>query len=130
MTERRCGAVKRDGTPCRGQALPSGEFCWAHAPELAEKRKAAWSRGGSQTSRGARAARMLPSEMRPVFELLSKALTETHRGTLDPKRAAALASLAGAMCRVLQVGEMETRLAQLEQAINEQENIDNAVNAY
>ena len=52
--------------------------------------------------------------LRPVFERLKDALVEVHQGKLDPRVATAMASLAGAMVRVLTSGELEERVWALE----------------
>jgi hypothetical protein len=43
------------------------------------------------------------------------ALDEVHAGTLDPKQASAMASLAGAIVRAYSVGVLEERVLGLEQ---------------
>jgi hypothetical protein len=45
---------------------------------------------------------------------LLDALDEVHAGTLDPKQASAMASLAGAITRAYGVGVLEARLQALE----------------
>jgi hypothetical protein len=35
----KCTATKREGAPCTLPAQPDSEYCWAHDPEHAEKRK-------------------------------------------------------------------------------------------
>jgi predicted P-loop ATPase len=45
---------------------------------------------------------------------LLAALDEVHAGTLDPRQAGAMASLAGAITRAYSVGVLEDRLAALE----------------
>ncbi len=45
---------------------------------------------------------------------LLDALDEVHAGTLDPRQASAMASLAGAIVRAYSVGVLEDRVAALE----------------
>jgi hypothetical protein len=45
---------------------------------------------------------------------LLDALDEVHTGDLDPKRASAMAALAGAIVRAYSVGVLEDRVAALE----------------
>lgn len=109
-----CNATRRDGARCSsGIVLPSG-FCAMHDPgrqaDVARMRQA----GGRGKATSVRAAKMLPAQLRPVFDLILTALDETHAGTLDPKVANALAALAGAACRLLTAGELEQRLRELE----------------
>lgn len=109
-----CRATRRDGQPCGGLALPSGPYCWAHEPGLAEERRLARVKGGKASASRVRLARLMPARLIPVWEKLETALEEVHEGTLDARQASAMAALAGALVRVLQTGEMEERLRRLE----------------
>ncbi len=106
----RCPAVKRDGSACGAKAGPSG-FCIGHTPRAQEAR----AKGGAGTSRQARALKALPPRLRPVADMLASALTEVHEGSLDPRAASAMASLAGALVRVVSAGEFEDRVRALEE---------------
>jgi hypothetical protein len=112
---RKCIALRRDGEPCGGQALPTENKCWAHSDTLAEKRDAARRRGGANTAKSARLQRLMPRDLRPVFDALALALEQVHAGELDHRRATAMASVATAMVRVLSAGEFEARLRALEE---------------
>ncbi len=57
----------------------------------------------------------MPRRLRPVFNLLARAMVETYEGGLDPRQANAMSSLAGAMVRVLVGGEIEERVRRLEE---------------
>ena len=94
----RCTSTRRDGAPCTAQA---------GAPEARRK-------GGHAKSRAERAAKLLPARLQPVVSLLENALGEVHRGELDHRQAAAMASLAGALIRAMTAGELEERLRALE----------------
>jgi len=37
----RCGAIRKDGEPCRGVRLPDSEFCFSHDPRTEPRRVAA-----------------------------------------------------------------------------------------
>jgi hypothetical protein len=45
-----------------------------------------------------------------------EAIDQVHAGELDPRRASAMASLAGAVCRVYETGEIQQRIEALEVA--------------
>ena len=62
----------------------------------------------------ARVTRLVPKDMRGVLHTLLVAFEETYSGELEPKRASALASLAGAAVRIYEVAELEQRLERLE----------------
>lgn len=106
-----CRAIRRDGSPCQGKPLADG-LCFAHSANAAANR----AKGGRNRSRAARSLKMLPERLRPVANLLTKALDEVHDGTLDPRQASAMAALAGALVRVIQAGELEERVRALEAA--------------
>ena len=57
----------------------------------------------------------MPPRLVPVWDLLEAALGQVHRGELDARQAQAMASLAGAMVRVLTAGEVEERVRRLEE---------------
>ncbi len=104
--KRTCKARTKDGQPCWGLRHPSG-YCVAHDPALQQKREAARVNGGKNSSRVARLDKLMPRRLRPVYDRLETALQDVHEGRLDIGRAKAMASLAGAMVRVLQAGELE-----------------------
>ena len=105
----RCSATKVDGTPCRAWAVLNG-LCVGHQPGAA----AARSKGGHNSSKTARLEAKLPARLRPVVELLEKAMHEVHEGKLTPQQGSAIASLAGALIKSLEHGDLEIRLADLE----------------
>ena len=113
QTPDRCRAIKKSGVPCSARAVRQG-YCFGHAPDLEEKRQEARRRGGSSTSRAARAGKLLPIRLRPVADALESAIGEVHRGELDPRNAQAMASLAGALVKVMTSGELEERMRALE----------------
>lgn len=109
-----CRAKRKDGKPCKAQALPSDRYCWAHSPTLAEARLAARKKGGHGSSKQSRLGKLMPPRLVPIFAKLETALDEVHDGTLEPRAASAMASLAGAIVRVLTSGELEERVRKLE----------------
>jgi len=109
-----CVGQRRDGSPCQAPAT-IGPYCIGHAPSLADKRQAARRQGGRNKARSVRLSKLMPIRLIPIFERLETALTELHEGTLDPRAGAAMASVAGALIRCLQAGEIEERLRRLEE---------------
>ena len=105
----RCIAVRKDGQPCTAFALQGGR-CVGHRPAA----QAARRKGGLASARSARLGKLVPPRLLGVYDALEDALGEVHGGELDPRAATAMASLAGAMVRVLTAGELEERVRQLE----------------
>jgi hypothetical protein len=56
----------------------------------------------------------MPPRLVNVYDRLEAALEQAHKGELNPRVATAMASLAGAMVRVLTAGELEERVRRLE----------------
>jgi len=105
----RCVSTRRDEALCTAHPGASG-YCIGHDPGALEARR----KGGHATSRAERAGKLLPARLQPVVSLLEDALSEVHRGELDPRSASAMASLAGALVRTITAGELEERLRALE----------------
>ncbi len=117
MSGRQCEGTTKAGQPCRAPAstIRANGFCPAHDPGNVTAWREASARGGRGKATARRLDRLVPATLRPVIGTLLAALDEVHAGALDPKRAAAMAALAGAVGRLYQVGVLEERLAALEQ---------------
>lgn len=114
-TRERCTAVKKDGSVCGAPVIDRmAQRCIGHRVGADVAR----SRGGSATSRAARAERLLPARLGPVLEILEQALKDCYTGDLPASRASAMASVASAIVKVLTSGELEERLRELEQRVS------------
>jgi hypothetical protein len=109
----KCGAHTKAGQPCRATATPSG-FCFAHAPELKDKREQARRRGGSNSARRVRFAAARPPILDHVMDIVIAAMRDVSGGGLDHRRAQAVAALAAAAVRTYECGSLEERLHHLE----------------
>jgi len=112
-----CVGKRRDGSPCQAPAT-IGPYCIGHAPGLADKRQEARRQGGRNKANNIRLSKLMPLRLLPIFQRLETALAELHAGELDPRAGAAMASVAGALIRCLQAGEVEERLRRLEARTN------------
>jgi hypothetical protein len=120
-----CRASRRDGRRCAATVvLPSG-YCPMHDPERGAEVAASRARGGRNKAGAVRAARLVPATLRPVLATLLAALDEVRGAegepAITPAQANAMASLAGAIVRVYQVGVLEERVAALEAGQAERE---------
>jgi hypothetical protein len=114
-TDSLCRATRRDGQPCTMKA-GEDDYCFAHSPAVAERRRAGNAQGGRNKATPRRLERLIPSSLRPTLETLFTALDEVHDGTLDPRQASAMASLAGAIGRLYETASLEERLEAIEKA--------------
>jgi len=108
-SRQQCQATRKDGRPCTAFAVRQGR-CVGHLPSAIEARR----KGGRQRARIARLHSLVPTRLLTVYDALDDALKEVHGGKIDPRIATAMASLAGAMVRVLTAGELEERVRRLE----------------
>ena len=111
-----CAGTKRDGSPCTVRVLLDGSYRFAHASGAEQRRRESRRRGGRGRSTSVRLGKLMPKRLIPVFSQLEDALSDVLAGELDPKRAAAAASVGRALVAVLTAGEMEARLRALEEA--------------
>lgn len=121
MAGRTCKATREDGSGCGAAPLQDGEFClWhdpAHADEVAEARKL----GGQRRRRervvsGAFDFEGL-SSVASIRRLVEVAVLDTLGLENSVARARTLAYLAQTAARLLEVGELEDRLAAIEHAM-------------
>lgn len=111
----RCESTTRAGTPCQSVALGDSGRCFAHSPDMAEKRRAAMAKGGRNSSRAHRLRALVPPRLTPLYDVLDAAIREVHDGVITPPVATAIASLARALVYVTQAGELEERVRKLEE---------------
>lgn len=114
----RCTATKADGTRCRARRHAGSDRCFFH--DDAERVRAAGRKGGDVT-RQRRAKAVMPRSSVVVLEsaedlrqLLADTATRVRRGQLDVSVANSLTYLAQTSMRVLELVELERRLATLE----------------
>ena len=110
-----CQATRRDGSPCETPIVGNGTHCFGHDPAVATKRTEARRRGGRNRVTAQRLAKIMPVRLVPVWEQLEQVLDDVIADRIEPKNAAAAASVARAMVAVLQHGEVEERLRKLEE---------------
>jgi len=109
----RCRATKRNGEPCRISVEPGVEFCWAHAPENAEKRQRITSRAGKNKPN---------KELLSIKERLSALADGVLDGSTDKAVGAVASQILNVYLRALEqerkwkeLGEIEERISALEE---------------
>jgi len=124
MKAERCEANAKSGARCSALAVPGDTRCAWHTelPEWVAKRQQWSAEGGRKRSNAERARKSLPDEALTPAQLacvLSKALGDVLRGTLEPNRANAVSALARTLTSIAEAVEFETRLTALETALSE-----------
>ena len=116
-----CKGKTRAGEPCNAQPRPGRDWCAWHDPDLADKQATWRAKGGAQSSNASRARKALPKDLQDVRDALLRALAGLEEGTVDPRRASAMAAVARAVCHVQEVGDLERRLATIEEELKREE---------
>jgi hypothetical protein len=107
-----CGADLASGGRCRGFALPGGR-CWNHAPDRAEERRAARSKGGKLRAIEGRRRRLDSPKALAAF--LSGLVYDLVDGRMDADLFKAAAYGISVQAKVIEL----VRSADVEQALQE-----------
>ena len=125
-----CRATRRDGQPCRVRAL-TDDYCFAHSPQLAEKRKAAHATGGRHSAMRERMARRVAtSPLFKVQEVLQHTIAGVLQNRIDPRKATAVAALSGALVRCYQVSVVQSQQDELEERLQRLEDSTHGQHAF
>ena len=121
MKHRGCIEFKENGQPCHAPKLQEGDYCLMHSPEHAEEMAEARRLGGLRRRRevavsGAYefAGLQTVADIRRILEI---GVLDTLGLENSIARARTLAYLAMTAIKLLEVGELEQRLAALEAAV-------------
>jgi hypothetical protein len=121
----RCAAIKRDGTRCGARAVTGYDQCFAHSPELAEKRKKATSKGGKTGGKGRPKDRMLT-----IHRTADLMITRLIREQIEPSIAAVVAQLLNVKIRAISTDlkideqlELVERMEEIEKALDERQKL-------
>ena len=128
---RQCAYRKEDGQMCRAAPLREGEFCLMHSPEHAEDMTEARRLGGLRRRREVAVAGAYDfaglQTVADIRRLLDVAVLDTLGLENSIGRARTLAYLATSAIKLLEVGELEQRLASLEAAVQGQKGLPESV---
>jgi len=103
-----CELVKPNGERCRARAVAGSGFCYFHAPEVAEKRRAACSAGGRTRIKPppatlpARAKKLHLGDRTKVLRLLEDTIHQVRTGQVDVKIANCIGALLSVAVRTFQ----------------------------
>jgi hypothetical protein len=117
-----CAFVRPDGQRCRGRARTGRTCCFAHDPESREARAAACRAGGKRRSQR---AVTLPEDtpdhplatVGDVCSFLARVINATSKGQLDVRVCNAVTYAASTLTSALARGDLEQRLAAVEQLL-------------
>jgi hypothetical protein len=121
VIRRECAFRSQTGQPCRAAPLKDGQFCRMHSPEHAEEVREARRLGGLRRKREVTVSGAYDFDgletVAGIRRLLEVAVLDTLGQENSLSRSRTLAYLAQVALRTFEVGEMEQRVAILEQAV-------------
>ncbi len=127
MTSGGCSGAKENGQPCRAPKLRDSEFCLMHSPEHAEDVAESRRLGGLRRRREVAVAGAYDfaglQTVADIRRLLEVAVLDTLGLENSIARARTLAYMATSAIKLLEVGELEQRLASLEAAVQGQKSL-------
>jgi hypothetical protein len=106
-----CSGTCKGGQACRAPALPDSELCWAHDPRHAEQAARARAEGASREGR--RRKLTTPAALLSFVDTL---IWNAIDGKYDPRLVNAVVGAVNVQRALIEVGELEVRLAALEAA--------------
>ena len=128
---RQCAYKKEDGQICRAAPLKDGDYCLMHSPEHAEDMAEARRLGGLRRRREVAVSGAFDfvglQTVGDIRRLLEVAVLDTLGLENSISRARTLAYLATTAIKLLEVGELEQRLASLEAAVQGQKVLPESV---
>lgn len=117
-----CPGFNKDGSPCSAVPLPGQSWCHWHHPEREQIRRETRAQGGRNSSRQARAKKLLQNGLESlgdVNDVLKVAMLDVQRGKLDPEIARAMALLAGRIKDLTIGAELEERIDDVQRQTGE-----------
>ena len=122
----KCSAIKPDGTRCKGIAIDSSGYCYAHHPEHAEQRRRNGSKGGKRGGRGRPLTDVANAKQR-----LSDLADNVLNGVVDRSVAGTASQILNVYLRAVDLElkareqqELEARLEEIEAAVEGQSPAD------
>ncbi len=128
---RQCAYKKEGGQTCRAAPLKDGDYCLMHSPEHAEEMAEARRLGGLRRRREVAISGAFDfvglQTVGDIRRLLEVAVLDTLGLENSISRARTLAYLATTAIKLLEVGELEQRLASLEAAVQGSKSLPESV---
>ena len=126
-----CAGKKENGQPCRAPKLRDSDYCLMHSPEHAQEMAEARRLGGLRRRREVAVSGAFDfvglETVGDIRRLLEVAVLDTLGLENSIARARTLAYLATTAINLLEVGELEQRLASLEAAVHGQKSLPASV---
>ena len=115
---RTCTGSTRSGQKCPNTAI-RGDYCFAHAPDLAAARKRGNRAGGHGKRIERRMLKRMPQDLQDTLSTLYRVLAAVEAGEMEPARASAIAAVSRAIVGVYDAGLVESKLTELEAKVRE-----------
>jgi len=118
----KCKHIKSNGEPCGGFASEGSQFCWRHDPKVSYHTKKAASAKGGQNKKldlSQIDTELNISSTKDISTLLVDTIRNIRKGIFDPRMGNAIGYLAYILVRTRELTEVEDRLMQLEDRLDQ-----------
>jgi len=113
-----CRAKTKSGKSCQALAILDSNFCFAHEPRLAEKRRQWRQAGGKRSTKKALLAEAATVQTpEQVRDLLGRTVEAVRRGDLDARTANAVGYLCNLLLKAIRETDVVRRLDELERVV-------------
>ena len=121
LMKRTCRAIAASGQPCRAAPMTDSDYCFMHDPTMAKERAGARRLGGLRRRREKATSEIYDwtglKDVPEVRRLLEVAVMDTLGLDNSPARSRTLGYLASLSLRAMEIGELEERVAALEELL-------------
>lgn len=115
----RCKGKNQAGKACRAYAVADGDgYCFAHAPEKARERAKARRKGGQSRYPPIADGPTAVEDLDGIRAGLERLLVAGWKGELSPQMVSALRGAYSLGLKVLEIGELQEQLAEIEQRLD------------
>lgn len=121
----KCKLTKQNGTQCNANAMIGVEYCFSHNPNTKDKKKKAVIKGGLALKPRKDAKQLEPLPLKSVAdiqELIEDTINRVRTEPMTHQKANCIGYLANIALKTLEVGELEERLASVEEQIKDNQN--------
>ena len=116
--KQRCTYRSDAGKPCNTWAQHGRSYCFFHDPEKAQARREAQSRGGQP--KRAMAGEAIPlRSAQDVAAFVAELINGIRTGAVNKANASILSTLSQTLLRAIELGELEERVEQLEDKLED-----------
>lgn len=112
----RCKFTKPNGDQCEANAMKDSVLCFTHNPAVAEKKKAAVSKGGKSPRRNHQPIGAIEiNNTKDIVGLIIQTINEVREGTIEVRVANCIFYGTGHLIKAFEIIDLDERITRLEE---------------